>query len=138
MPGSGWSAYRQQQLSGGQQLSGFGKEYQVTRALALFPSADQAGGLLSTAQQRWQPCANHTYNYTYPNGTTTVWDSGSVSITNGTLHNTSTQENGNGNACDRALTVSNNVAIDVLSCGPNPAGSAVNIAHQMAAKVAKQ
>ena len=40
-------------------------------------------------------------------------------------------------ACQRALTVSNNVAVDVAACSANPADAGVNIAHQIAAKVAK-
>jgi hypothetical protein len=43
-----------------------------------------------------------------------------------------------GFACQRALAVSNNVAIDVAVCSVNPTHAAVfNIADQIAAKVAK-
>ena len=46
---------------------------------------------------------------------------------------------GSGYACQRALTVSNNVAIDVAVYAVNPAHAAVfNIVDQIAAKVAKQ
>jgi hypothetical protein len=37
--------------------------------------------------------------------------------------------------CQRVLTVANNVAIDVDVCSADPGGAAVNIAHQIAAKV---
>jgi len=37
--------------------------------------------------------------------------------------------------CNRALTVANNVAIDVRTCSANQSTSAVNIAHHIAGKV---
>ena len=65
---------------------------------------------------------------------------GPVSNTNGTLSTTSTQvSRTNGPeclyACQRALTVDNNVAIDVVACGSSRSDPGVNIAQQIAAKV---
>jgi hypothetical protein len=54
------------------------------------------------------------------------------------LSATVTQEGQNGWACQRALTVANNVAIDIDSCSYNPGNSAISVAHQIADKVAKQ
>jgi hypothetical protein len=68
-----------------------------------------------------------------------VWTVGPVSNTNGTLSDTQTTQAGNGFTCQRALTVTNNVAIDVAACSRNQpdfqSDSAVNIAQQIAAKV---
>jgi serine/threonine-protein kinase len=58
---------------------------------------------------------------------------GPVSNTNGTLSATVTGANSPG-ACGRALTVVNNVVIDVTAC-LGPPDAAVNVAHQIAAKV---
>ena len=52
---------------------------------------------------------------------------------NGTLSATATPANSLG-ACERALTVANNVAVDVTAC-LGPTGAAISIAHQIAAKV---
>lgn len=64
---------------------------------------------------------------------------GPVSNTNGTLSTTKTTQGANGVTCQRALTVANNVAIDIGGCRQNRSAShpdsAVNIAHQIAAKV---
>jgi PknH-like extracellular domain len=49
----------------------------------------------------------------------------------------STIRGGEGPACQRALTVSNNVAIDIAACPNNPGNTAIKIADQIAAKVAK-
>ncbi len=57
----------------------------------------------------------------------------------GTLSTSEVQEGGDGWSCQRALTVRNNIAIDVLACAsPLAGGSAVDIAEQIAAKVARQ
>jgi hypothetical protein len=63
-----------------------------------------------------------------------------MSSTDGMLSTIATQENANtpGWACGRALTVRNNVVVDVNTCSAAPADSAVNIANQIAAKVPTQ
>ena len=55
-----------------------------------------------------------------------------------TLSTISTQQQAKtgGWACGRALAVKNNVIVDVNTCSPNPANSAVDIANQIVAKVA--
>jgi hypothetical protein len=63
-----------------------------------------------------------------------VWTVGPVSNTNGTLSATETRA-ANGFTCERALTVANNVAIDVDACTTNGPDAAVTIAQQIAAKV---
>ena len=64
---------------------------------------------------------------------------GPVSNTGVTLSATSTQDAANGVTCLRALTAANNVAIDVAACSFSKFDSAnnpaVNIAHEIAAKV---
>ena len=67
-----------------------------------------------------------------------MWDVGPVSNTDGTLNVTETREGGQGWVCQRALKVSNNVAIDITACGYDQANGAVNIARQIAGKVANQ
>jgi hypothetical protein len=62
-----------------------------------------------------------------------VWSLGPVSNTNATRSATKTLDNGR--TCQRALTVANNVTIDVVACADTPAGAGVNIAQQIAAKV---
>jgi PknH-like protein len=68
-----------------------------------------------------------------------VWTVSDVSNDNGMLSTTQVQEGGDGWTCQRALTVRNNVAIDIVTCTFSQSGSpAVDIAAQIAAKVAKQ
>jgi hypothetical protein len=64
-----------------------------------------------------------------------VWTVGPVSNTNGVLSFIQTVA-ATAWTCQRALTAANNVVIDVFACSKDPAASgAVNIAHQIAAKV---
>jgi PknH-like protein len=63
---------------------------------------------------------------------------GAVSNTNGTLNARSTQDGANGWNCQRALTVRNNVGVDVAACSYNQGDFGINIAHQIANEVPAQ
>lgn len=111
--------------------------HHVTQAVVSFPSANEASAFFSTSTQRWQACSNRKFTDT-SEPPPVVWTVGPVSNSNGTLGTVKTQEDGSW-ACQLALTVRNNVAIDISACSAKPpADSAVNIANQIAAKVAKQ
>lgn len=103
-----------------------------------FPSANDAARFFSASAQRgWPACSNRQYHYIDPGKPDEVWTMGPIANISDTLSTTDTLEGTNGWACQRALTVSNNIAIDVEACSANPADAAANIAHQIAAKVAK-
>jgi serine/threonine kinase PknH len=127
--GSGWSALRGQALQG----PGNDTTYYVQQAVVLFPSAHDAGAFFAASTQSWSACANR--QFTVNDAGQQVWTVGPVSNTNGTLSATKTPQGGNGRACQRALTVANNVAIDIVACSNTPPGVGVNIANQIAAKV---
>jgi len=128
--GSGWIATRGQFLSD--------SSHGVWQAIVSFPSANQAARFFSASAQRWEACPMHQFHYINPGQPDKVFTVGPIAITNGTLSTTNTQVGAGGFACERALAVSNNVAIDVAVCSVNPAHAAVfNIADQIAAKVAK-
>ena len=112
----------------------------ATQAVVLFPSADNAAAFFTTSSQGWPACADH--QFTTPgdaDSPETAWHVAPVSTTNGTLSTTVTMTmTGAANlsgACQRALTVRNNVAIDIATCGNNPGDSAVDMANRIAAKV---
>jgi uncharacterized protein YegL len=113
---SGWTATR---------LRTVGKSLQV---VVLFSSAHDASAFFTVSGQRWPGCSNRQFT-----GGSDTFTVGPVSNAYGTLSASIT-----GNAsfhCERALTVANNVAIDIATCGVP--GSAVNIAHQIAAKITR-
>ena len=103
----------------------------VSQAVVLFPSGHDAGAFFTASAQSWPACSNRRYSVKPDEG----WTVGQVSNTNGTLSATQTEEGHNGWNCQRALTVANNVAIDVSACSDIPSDVAINIAHQIAANV---
>jgi serine/threonine kinase PknH len=123
--GSGYTAVRAQVVANAQQNT-------VDQAVVLFSSPQDAGSFFAASAQSWQACSNRQFTLA-ANGNSQVNTVGPVSNTNGTLSATVTPANSLG-VCERALTVANNVAVDVTAC-LGPPGAAVNIAHQIAAKV---
>jgi serine/threonine kinase PknH len=106
--------------------------HEAHQNLVAFPTAAQAAAFYSGSAQSWQGCSTFTHTTTGA-----VWTIGPVTNVNGTLAATITQQGADGWACQRALTVENNVVIDITVCSFAPDEQAVNVAHQIATKVAK-
>lgn len=122
----------------GQRVADQPHAHLVEQIVVSFPSAQDARAFFAASAQSWPACASRSHDQTTPDGQTVAHAVGPVSNTNGTLSATVTgvlARNGSSGACERALTVANNVAIDIDACGENPSGAAVNIADQIAAKV---
>ncbi len=132
---SGWTAMREQSL----RERGPHPAHYADQVVVLFPSADKAAAFYTATAQRWPACENREFTRTPPGKTSQQWTVGPISNNSGTLSNNITEQGGSGELCERAVTVSNNVAVDISTCShSNAAGTAINIAHQIAAKVAKQ
>ena len=123
--GSGYSAVRVQVVAKLQQNV-------VDQAVVLFPSPHDAGSFFTASVQSWQACSDRQFTIA-ANGNSQVHTVGPVSNTNGTLSATVTPADSPG-VCERALTVADNVAMDITAC-LGPQGAAASIAHQIAAKV---
>jgi hypothetical protein len=115
----------------------------VTQMVVLFPSAKEANDFYAASAQKWPACNDR--QFTTPAGPANpeaVWKVGSAANTNGTLTNTIsvTMNLGDGvsltTSCQRALTVRNNVAIDVSGCRKDPGDLGLKAAGQIAGKVA--
>jgi sugar lactone lactonase YvrE len=149
--GSGWTTVVGQEI----REPGNFFRHGVDQFVVSFPSAKEAGAFFTSSTQSWQACANRDYTVTTM-GQNLVHTVGPVSNADGALTVSHTQKHLNGTyACQRALTVANNIVIDVAACSLNmsdapsdspsgaasdvpsdpPSGAAVNIAHQIAAKV---
>jgi hypothetical protein len=117
---------------------------QVNQVVVLFPSAKEANAFFAASSKGWPGCANR--QDTVPGDADNPeihWSVGPVSTANGTLSITvslTASKNGASmsQGCQRALTVRNNVVIDVEACRKDPGDSAVNIASQIAGRVEKQ
>jgi hypothetical protein len=126
--GSGFTAERDLSLQDGDNFTHY-----VDQAVVLFPTAKQAAAFVASSAKQWPAC--HHYSHIQ---TRSQWDAGPVLDTNGVLSITTTEKDAKapGWACGRALLARNNVVVDVNTCSPNPADTAVNVANQIAAKVA--
>jgi hypothetical protein len=132
--GSGWTAVRGQLL----QEPGDAWTHYVLQSVVAFPSANDASAFFTASSQSWPACANRRFSYTRP-GPDPVWTVAQVSNASGILAVSLVREGVKGWTCQHALTVGNNVAVDVEACTYNqtdPAAAA--IASQIAARVPNQ
>ena len=117
---------------------------EAVQYLVLFPSAPEAKAFFDASSKAWPACAERTL-VTPGDGTSPEanWKVGQVNSSNGVLTtNITLSMNDNGitigGTCQRALTVHNNVVIDVSGCGPkDPGDSGVKLANSIAVKVDK-
>ncbi len=139
--GSGWTDFRDQVLRDSDE-SGVSFSHRVDQGVVMFPTSGDADAFFSSSAQSWPACANRSYTMSQAGQSDQQWIVGPVSNTSGMLsyHNTTP---GDGHwtftTCQRALTVASNVVIDVEVCSTDQQDSdfdaAVNIAHQIAARV---
>ena len=125
---SGFSAVREQSVSDGEDNAHF-----VDQAVVLFPTADKAKAFFEASAKQWPEC--HEYTHTQSGS---EWTAGRIANAEGMLSTVATQQNAGASAwqaCGRALTVVNNVVVDVNTCSSDPKDSAVVIAREIAAKV---
>ena len=119
------------------------QDIEVAQVVVLFPSSKEANDFFTTSSQRWPACADR--QFTMPaadNNPEIAWKTGPFSNANGTLGITVTNNMNIPNAAvtltyQRALTVRNNVVIDVAVMRKDPADFGVKVAGQIADKVDK-
>ncbi|WP_293345391.1 sensor domain-containing protein [Mycobacterium sp.] len=117
---------------------------EVAQLLVLFPSAKEANAFFTTSTQSWPACANRQFKTPAgPDSPEMNWQVGPVSNSNGTLTTTLTMTaSNNGNVLtmtgQRALTVRNNIVVDVGVIRKDPPDLGVKVANQIAGKVDKQ
>jgi hypothetical protein len=135
---TGWTAVRGQRLDDNFDDPAVRNDSAIQAVIA-YPSARQANTLYTAAARRWSACANRRFS-DRPAGRPEIgWTVGDAHNLGGTVSTSKVAEDGNGWNCQRALTVRNNIVIDIETCGSFlPGGSAVDVAQQIAAKVTKQ
>ena len=135
---TGWTAIRGQRLDDSVDDSKRRKHFAI-QAVVAFPSARDAAAFYDSSPQTWSACSNRRFSDLTPGKPDTVWTASGTIDDNGMLTTTQVQEGGDGWACQRALTVRNNVAIDIVTCSYTQSGAvAAGVAQQIAAKVAQQ
>ncbi|WP_156746065.1 sensor domain-containing protein [Mycobacterium sp. 1423905.2] len=135
---TGWTAMRGQRLDDSVNDSKKRQHYAI-QAIVAFSTAQDANTFYTNQVQSWKNCSNRRFSDVAPNQPDTIWTVASAVTDNGTLSTSQVQEGGDGWTCQRALTVRNNISIDIVTCAYNQMGSAAkDIALQIAAKAAKQ
>ena len=115
------------------------RDHYAIQAVIAYPSAHDANAFYDSSAQSWSACSKRRFSDVKPGQPDTVWTVADIAKDNGMLSTSQVQEGGDGWACQRALTVRNNVAIDIVTCAFSQSGGpAVDIAQQIVAKVAKQ
>ena len=131
--GSGSTTMRGQELrNSGSQLTQL-----VSQNVAAFSSADAATAFYAASSRSWSACANTRLTDSDPNGNDhSTWSAGPMSDQNAWLTISATEDGTPTWTRQRALTVRNNVVIDVAVFSSSPSSQlAVDIAKQIAAKV---
>jgi hypothetical protein len=113
-----------------------GWEHYVVQAVALFPDTMSAANFYATSRAQWDRCSNRQMTYPQPIGPNQVWTIGPVDSDHDMLSVSRTEQSPDKWTCQRALTVRNNVAIDIEAC--SLAGSttaASTIARQISSRL---
>lgn len=135
--GTGWTAVRGQRLDDSVDDSMRRRHYAL-QAVVAFPTARDANKFFNNQVQSWNGCANRRFSDVSPNQRDTVWTVHGVKNDDGTLSTSQVQEGGDGWTCHRALTVRNNISVDVVACAYDAEDAvAVNIVNQIVTKAAK-
>jgi hypothetical protein len=133
--GLGWIGALQQTLRGPEKDS----DHYALQGVVLFPTAARASSFVHTSAQTWPVCADREYRVALSGQSSqAIWASSNVANADGTMTALLSQEGADGWACQRALTASNNVVIDILTCSFDTNPAATNIAHQIAVNAAHQ
>jgi hypothetical protein len=121
---SGFWAERDESLNNGDEFTHYLKQ-----AVVLFPTAEMAGAFFDASAQQWPACREYSHTQSG-----SQWSVGQISNANATLSTVATQQNAGapGWGCGRALSLRNNVIVDINACSANPADSASKIAGQIA------
>jgi hypothetical protein len=125
---SGFSAELDQSLNDGDQFTHYLKQ-----AVVLYPLVDKAAAFLDHSAQQWRMCQQYTHIQS-----NTQWSVGPIVYAGGALSTTVTEQDAAapGWGCGRAMSLKNNVVIDINTCSAAPGDSALKIANQIAKNVA--
>lgn len=112
-------------------------EHWVNQAVVAFPTADKARAFVLTSADKWKNCAGKTVTVTNK-AKTYRWTFADVKGSPPTITVIDTQEGAEGWECQRAMSVANNVVVDVNACGYQITNQAGQIAAKIVDKVNKE
>lgn len=139
--GSGWLAVRNQYLGNGDhpEVLGDNMENKVFQSVVSFPLAVDANAFYAKQATAWKACNGRKvdeHDKGDPPTPHDLWVLGEANDHDGLLTMPASDDNSdNGWSCQRALTIRNNVAVDVLACRSHPTDQGEAVASAIAAKV---
>lgn len=113
---------------------GDSNDHWVNEAAVAFPSADKANAFLQSALDKWKACAGKTITVTNK-GKVYHWTFTEISGQPPKITVVDTQEGADGWSCQRAMSVANNVVVDINACGYKIGDQGGEIADKIVAKV---
>ena len=118
-----------------QTLTASAQDHFVIQAATVFASRDDAQDFFDATAQRWNSCDERTFATSTDGYPDTSWTFDAVADVDSTLWMTQHQDDSAGWSCQRALRVTNNLAIDVLACKLYVSDEAVTIANGIDARL---
>ncbi|ORW66939.1 hypothetical protein AWC24_12980 [Mycolicibacter senuensis] len=118
-----------------QSLSESSLDHFVVQAATVFATRGDAQSFFDATARRWTPCGEQTFATSKDGYLDTQWTFDAVADVDSTLWMTQHQDDSAGWSCQRALRVSNNVAIDVLACKLYVSDEGVTIANGIDARL---
>ncbi|MEB3032545.1 sensor domain-containing protein [[Mycobacterium] nativiensis] len=118
-----------------QSLSESALDHFVVQAVTVFANRGDAQSFFDATAQHWTPCGERTFATSKDGYSDTPWTFDTVADVDSTLWMTQHQDDSAGWSCQRALRVSNNVAIDVLACKLYVSDEGVTIANGIDARL---
>ena len=109
-------------------------DHWANQAVVLFPSADKAKAFLQTSADKWKACAGKTVTVTNK-GKTYRWTFAQINGSPPKITLLDTQEGADGWECQRAMSVANNVIVDVNACGYRISNQGGQVADKIVAKI---
>uniref|UniRef100_UPI0018D1D51F sensor domain-containing protein n=1 Tax=Mycobacterium sp. Marseille-P9652 TaxID=2654950 RepID=UPI0018D1D51F len=113
---------------------GDNNDHWVNQAVVGFPSADKAKALLQKLADKWNGCAGKTVTVTN-NNKTYRWTFAQIVGSPPKISLMQTQEGADGWACQRVMSLANNVIADVNACGYHISDQGVQIADKITEKI---
>jgi serine/threonine kinase PknH len=101
-----------------------------------YPSVDKARDFMNTSTTKWQSCAGKFVAVNEPGKAASGWDFGTLTGADPKLSQLDTQEGQSGWQCERALSRTANLVVDVAACGYHITDQADRIAAKMVANAA--
>jgi hypothetical protein len=129
---SGWTAVRAQLLS--DEDDGH-RDHVAIEAVVGFPSRTEAAHFFEAVTPDWTSCGGGQFSTHTGDGDESEWEFSTPEATESTLSVMQPQLHTPGWACQHTLRASNNVVIDVLTCGYDTADDATHVVDEIDAKL---